>query len=187
VKRDRVAPGGVILTSVNIDLLARHFKSETTPLLRTDFSDDAAWERVAAEVTKAGNFGDEDPDTDPDGGDGYIPNVEPVADPNFDGAPAETIAAQWDRDREPAGYVLLADAQSIREVASGADPTVVYLDLSVTEEDEAEFGDEYGRSFRCVVGEISSIESNLSIANMDFTEFADYADSHGGVFRGFED
>jgi hypothetical protein len=68
-----------------------------------------------------------------------------------------------------------------------ADPSVVYVDLSVTEEDEAEFGDEYGRSFRCVVGEIAAIESNLSIANMDFTEFADYADSHGGVFRGFED
>lgn len=46
-----------------------------------------------------------------------------------------------------------------------------------------DFGSFLGRSFRCAVPEIASIEANLSIANMDF---ADYADERGGVFRGFD-
>jgi hypothetical protein len=45
--------------------------------------------------------------------------------------------------------------------------------------------DERGRSFRALPREIQAIENNLSIANMDFSEFADSAGSDG-VFRGFE-
>ena len=41
-----------------------------------------------------------------------------------------------------------------------------------------------GRTFRCVVEEVASIEANLSIANMDFHEFADNVEADG-VFRGF--
>jgi len=41
-----------------------------------------------------------------------------------------------------------------------------------------------GRAFRCVVTEVASIEVNLSIANMDFHEFADSV-GEDGVFRGF--
>jgi len=44
----------------------------------------------------------------------------------------------------------------------------------------------YGRELRCEVGEVASIEVNLSIANMDFDEFADSADADG-VFRGFSE
>ena len=44
---------------------------------------------------------------------------------------------------------------------------------------------EPGREFRAVPSQIQSIENNLSIANMDFTEFADSADDDG-VFRGFQ-
>jgi hypothetical protein len=41
-----------------------------------------------------------------------------------------------------------------------------------------------GRSFRAVPTQIQSIENNLSIANMDFEEFAEAADENG-IFRGF--
>jgi len=43
---------------------------------------------------------------------------------------------------------------------------------------------ERGRTFRAVPSEIQGIENNLSIANMDFFEFADNV-HEDGVFRGF--
>ncbi|HLF89873.1 MAG TPA: hypothetical protein VI451_13065 [Anaerolineales bacterium] len=44
--------------------------------------------------------------------------------------------------------------------------------------------EEYGREFRAIPSQIQGIENNLSIANMDFEEFADSVDEDG-VFRGF--
>jgi hypothetical protein len=41
-----------------------------------------------------------------------------------------------------------------------------------------------GRSFRVIVQELWGVENNLSLANMDFEEFADSCDPDG-VFRGF--
>jgi hypothetical protein len=41
-----------------------------------------------------------------------------------------------------------------------------------------------GRTFRAIPSQIQGIENNLSIANMDFYEFADWVDEDG-VFRGF--
>jgi hypothetical protein len=41
-----------------------------------------------------------------------------------------------------------------------------------------------GRSFRAIPSKIQSIENNLSLANMDFEEFAESADQDG-IFRGF--
>jgi hypothetical protein len=44
---------------------------------------------------------------------------------------------------------------------------------------------ERGRQFRTVAAVIFQIDSNLSIANMGFEEFAGLVDD-GGVFRGIE-
>ena len=44
--------------------------------------------------------------------------------------------------------------------------------------------DEPGRAFRVIPSEMWGIENNLSIANMEFAEFADNVDQDG-VFRGF--
>ena len=43
---------------------------------------------------------------------------------------------------------------------------------------------EVGREFRALPRTIQAIENNLSIANMDFREFADSTDSDG-IFRDF--
>lgn len=45
--------------------------------------------------------------------------------------------------------------------------------------------DEIGRSFRVIPSELWGVQSNLSIANMDFYEFFDNCDEDG-VFRGFK-
>jgi len=41
-----------------------------------------------------------------------------------------------------------------------------------------------GRTFRAIPSQIQGIKNNLSIANMDFFEFADNVDADG-IFRGF--
>lgn len=47
-----------------------------------------------------------------------------------------------------------------------------------------DFYDESGRTFRVISREMWGVENNLSIANMDYYEFADNVDPDG-VFRGF--
>jgi hypothetical protein len=43
---------------------------------------------------------------------------------------------------------------------------------------------EPGRTFRVIPGQMWGVENNLSLANMEFSEFADNVDPDG-VFRGF--
>jgi hypothetical protein len=84
------------------------------------------------------------------------------------------------------GYALLADWQSMQEADSGVDLTLVYVDLTCPDPEDAELFNTYmGRSFRCSIPEIAAIPENLALGNMDFSDFADYADERGGVFRGF--
>ncbi len=159
------------------DPIARSFKDGATPLVRTDFSDDAAWNRIVSEA-KAG-------DTSAPGEDGYVPNVVPIEDRRLAGVTAQGFAARWKGRQSSAGYLLLADATAMDEAAAGKPVTLVYEDLTVTPADAAEFGWTYGRTFRCALNQVSSTEANLSLANMDFSDFADDADRHGGVFTGF--
>ena len=44
--------------------------------------------------------------------------------------------------------------------------------------------DQPGQTFRVIPAEMWGVENNLSIANMDFEEFADAVDQDG-IFRGF--
>lgn len=164
---------------VDFDLLRRLTNGEATPLLRTDFSDDIAWVQVAAAVTKTADFGYDEAD-DIDGS--YEPNIQPIADRAFAGVTGADLAAAI--PGLTYGYVLLADARAMGEADRGGELTVVYVDLSVDDEEAREFGFVQGREFRCEVGEIASIEVNLDISNMDFHEFADNVDPDG-VFRGF--
>ena len=167
---------------MRLDLLTELLDNDATPLVRTDFSDDVAWERVAHAVMAPADFGvGIDPDVPGDDG-LYAPNIGAVADREFEGATGQSLADA--ASGEVLGYVLLADGRSIREAAAGGELTVVYVDLSVAPEDAEEFGWVNGRELRCDVREVASIEANLSIANMDFEEFADSVEEDG-VFRGF--
>ena len=167
---------------MNIGLLLGHEYDETTILLRTDFSDDAAWDRVKQLVTAPADFGIEPDDEAPDDDGLYTPNIQALDDAGFDVATSESLTLA--SDGRALGYLLLADAQTMREAADGGEVSVVYVDLSVSATDAAEFGIELGRAFRCLTGEVASIEVNLSISNMDFEDFANSVDTDG-VFRGF--
>ena len=157
-ERDDASPG------VTVDSVVALFGDGVTPLVRTDFTDDAAWESIVSTLTRPVDFGDGDVD---DGG--YVPNIKPINERAFEGLDGDALSRAYDDDL--VGYVLLADSESMQRTH---DLTVRYVDLS----------DEPGRTFRCAAGEVASIEANLAIANMDFEEFADQVDADG-VFRGF--
>jgi len=60
-------------------------------------------------------------------------------------------------------FIVLADALSM----SHRDHPVLVIDL----------GEQPGRSFRAIPGGLQSVENNLSIANLDFDDFAEAADA----------
>jgi hypothetical protein len=70
----------------------------------------------------------------------------------------------------PHSFLVIADSIAIAQ----PDYPLLIIDLM----------DEPGRQFRAIAAEVSSIDNNLSIANMDFAEFAIAVDTDG-VFRGF--
>ena len=129
-------------------------------LVRTDYSDDAAWHRALDAVTA-----------------GYPDDVvervgailRPVESPELVDLTPEQLV-QLPRE-DYLGELAVADARTMR------DQTVLFVDLN-------EFNEQVGRTFRAVPREVEGIVANLSISNMDFFEFADHADPDG-VFRGF--
>lgn len=129
--------------------------SENTLVIRTDFSDDAAWDRLCRAIrTPSPDFG-------------FLANVEFVNDRRHDGATVETLVAQ-----APESQVLFFVAD--RVALSNPDQPVLavyYVDTPFL-------------SLRVIPSELWSIENNISLGNMDFEEFADSA-GPDGIFRGF--
>jgi len=126
-------------------------------VLRTDFSDEACWRSICAEVLA-------------ETADGFRAYVDVVEDRALDGFRTDDVLATVGDDYRW-GYLVVGDRLTMTQ----AEHPFLVLDLL----------DERGRSFRALPREIQAIENNLSIANMDFSEFADSAGSDG-VFRGFE-
>jgi len=119
-------------------------------VVRADFKDDNAWheiERIARS---------------PVGPEGFLAYLEFLDDRTYDGVgPVELLALA--RARYPHGFVVLADALAM----SHRDHPVLVIDL----------GEERGRSFRAVPSALQSVENNLSIANLDFVDFAEAAEA----------
>lgn len=119
------------------------------PLIRTDFSNEAAWKDLvrAAQTPSA---------------DGFQANLQIINDTHFDGASAEQIgSAACGTDH---AVVFIAD-----EVTMGhGDLPVLCLDAFAPQQ-----------TFRAIPSELWSVENNLSLANMDFEEFTDAVGAEG--------
>lgn len=130
------------------------------PVLRTDFADGALWERLKAEITSPNE-------------EGFLPTVEFVNDRRFDGVGESDVIAGLP-GRYPHAYphpvLFVVDAVT----AGSPEHPILVLDAH----------DEPEPPFRSTPRGIQSIENNLSIANMDFEEFAAAVDPDG-IFRGF--
>jgi hypothetical protein len=125
-------------------------------VVRTDFSDEAAWARTRDEI----EAGDEWSDA----------HMTFVSDSDFDGLSIDALTALGRRAHQ--GYMFVVD----RVTLAYLEHPVLLLDL----------GDEPESSFRVVPRMVASIDDNLSIANMNWSDFAENAGTDG-VFRGFPD
>jgi hypothetical protein len=92
-----------------------------------------------------------------------------VNDPEFEGVTAEQLPSLTAPGVFRA-FLFIVD----RIALSHPDRPILVVDLY----------DEAGRTFRVIPSEMCSVENNLSIANMDFAEFADNT-APDGIFRGF--
>jgi len=131
-------------------------KTKHSLVLRTDFSDDAAWEAVCAAIQEP----------NPEGFKAY---VDCISDPAYAGLTVEQLVALAPKGGDRT-FAFLID----RVTLTNPEWPVLVVDLY----------DEPGRSFRVIPRETWGVENNLSLANMDYYEFADSVDPDG-VFRGF--
>lgn len=129
----------------------------TSLVMRTDFSDEGAWDSVRAALDAAGEY----------------PHATYLSELRFAGVGVQTLVdeeAAADEDDQII-YMFLADAATMGD----PDRSLLAVDLA----------DEPGRTFRVPARWFPDISANLSIANMDFAEYADAADG-SGTFRGFD-
>ncbi|HEX6051917.1 MAG TPA: hypothetical protein VFZ21_21760 [Gemmatimonadaceae bacterium] len=132
--------------------------SDQALVLRTDFSDQAAWDAVRATLLE------------PVGPYRFYASVAFVDDPEYRDVSTEELL-QIARRSAYRTFLIVAD----RLTMTHREHPLLIVDLNR----------EPGREFRALPSQIQSIENNLSLANMDFAEFADAADADG-VFRGFD-
>ncbi|MPY32951.1 hypothetical protein FNH09_17280 [Streptomyces adustus] len=137
-------------------------QTEKTLLIRTDFSDQAAWEALRTAATT------------PDEED-FVANVHVVDDPAYSDLTTEQIVAL-----APPGDSLVIVADKSALTAPGM-PLLAVMLFDEEDEDAPEQGHD---ELRVAVEGLSAIENNISIGNMDWEEFVGAADAEG-VFRGF--
>jgi hypothetical protein len=129
--------------------------SRDSLVLRTDFSDEAAWTAICAEIrAPVGEF---------------RAYVTCVSDPEFEGLIPDDLVTLARRGPYRS-FLFVVDSETLRN----PEHPVLVIDLAR----------EPGRTFRVIPRETWGVENNLSIANMDFADFAEAVDADG-VFRGF--
>jgi hypothetical protein len=129
--------------------------SNSAFVIRTDFSEETIWNGVRDAIrAPVGDFG---------------ANVEFLDDPAYAGLTNAQLLELFSGNTDHT-FVVVAD----QETMTHPEHPLRVVDL----------WHERGREFRAVPRQIQSIENNLSIANMDFDEFAESVDPDG-IFRGF--
>lgn len=127
----------------------------TSMVLRTDFSDDAAWDALQATIR--------------DTSEGEPPATY-VSDPRFTDVSVQALISEDNDDGNELGYVFLADATTMTTPSS-------LLLLAV------DLNREPGRTFRVPASLFWEVSINLFLANVDFADFANVADG-SGIYRG---
>jgi len=124
-------------------------------VIRTDFSDDAAWDALCAEMRAPV--------------DDFQANLAFVSDPALDGVRVVQLLGLLPKGLAKS-FLFVVDSTALHD----PEHPVLVVDLF----------EERGRTFRAIPSESWSVENNLALANMDFHEFAESADANG-VYRGF--
>ncbi len=151
--------------------------SDRPPLVRTDFSDEAAWQAIRRSILTIPpeledaiglmNFMNDLSDDDEDDSDEPW-FVDIIDERRFADLSMEEVIKRLPADDNNL-CLFIVDRQAISD--SGHPILVVDLRQGGS------------RTFRAIPSQICSIGSNLPIANMDWEDFADHVDEQG-VFRG---
>ena len=132
-------------------------QTENPLVLRTDFSNDASWRTICAEVQK------------PVGIFRFRANVEFLDDIEYAALPKEQLLKAASENYSQT-FIFIVDQMTIMH----PEHPILVVDLY----------EGTGNEFRAIPSQIQGVENNLSIANMDFEEFAQAVDQDG-IFRGF--
>lgn len=132
-------------------------QSQAALVIRTDFSDDQAWEAIGAAILQLTE-------------EGFGAQVEFVDDATYRGVTKEQLLSLVPEGDQRPFFFMLVDDVTVRS----PEHPILVVDL----------WHEPGRDFRAVPAAVQAVENNLSIANMDFADFAD-AVAPDGIFRGF--
>ncbi|WP_129843072.1 hypothetical protein [Streptomyces sp. RFCAC02] len=146
-------------------------ETEHTRLVRTDFSDEPAWQALRAAIGTPNR-------------DGSLAYLHVVDDPAYSGStPEQLISASPDTE-----MLIVADRTTL--TTPGMPLLAVHPFDEDDEDDEEEFdedddGPKPGHGELRVIPEaLPSLENNISIGNMDWESFVNGAEDDG-VFRGF--
>lgn len=126
-----------------------------TLVLRTHFGDDAAWETVCDEIRRSSC-------------EGYVHTYSFVSDPAWSDFPSDRFTSF----PVPPYYFFVVDRTTLEH------PEHPVLAVNLDKNDEEPY------TFRMIPSNAAALAANLEIANMDFVEYAENADSDG-IFRGF--
>lgn|GEM_PF-6826994 len=139
-------------------LMVQGWESMTPLVVRTDFTDEDAWDRVIQELRIP--WVDDEP-VDP-----YL-----ISDPRLAGAPAEQVlrevCAALPEPGTP-GAVFIADGITMREPGHPLLAVTTEWDGHPFEDDEEEFITQ----FRLLPDAAVEVSTNLDLGNMDFDDFA---------------
>jgi hypothetical protein len=131
-------------------------------VVRTDFTDDAAWSAVRSAIAA--------PVADPLGGPYELrASVEFADDRRYEGMTVDQLLA-----RVPAGTHHRVFFVVDHETLTDPEHPVLAVDL-----------DEPGRTFRVIPSWMWDVQNNLAISNTDWESYADDA-GEDGVYRGWE-
>lgn len=132
-------------------------QTEHALVLRTDFSDQVTWDKICAAIREpVGKFH-------------FLANVDFLDRERYANITKDQLLELIPKNYNQS-FIILVDKLAI----SNPEHPLLIIDLY----------ERSGREFRAIPSQIQGIENNLSIANMDFEEFADAVDEDG-IFRGF--
>lgn len=142
--------------------MTRDIPDALSVLVRTYYGDDAAWTSLLVEtLTEGSDLADP----------AAFSPFTAVDDRSFEGATAKELVEL--AQSHSSSYIVVADQTAL----SDSEHPVLVVDLS----DPSAVSP---ATFRVVSAQFQNVESNLSIANVDFDEFRSAADTDE-VFRGF--
>lgn len=130
-------------------------------LVRTWFGDDDSWHTLVEEVETPSD-------------EGFLAAVAVVDDPAFEGLGVDAL-----RERQTAGGAIVSFLADETTLTSDEHPILAVWVLPRRDGD-----DRVHLPFRVVPSELCSVENNINLANMDWSDFTRSMDEDG-VFRGF--